>query len=129
MIDWGCRTWLMGVINVTPDSFSDGGRFDRPQAAVRQARRLLEAGVDVLDLGAQSTRPGAVACTAEQEWQRLAPVLEAIQAACAQGLNTIELAREHGGQGLSFSCKLRAFEEIAKADFADVLGVALRGDV
>lgn len=90
MIDWGCRTWLMGVINVTPDSFSDGGRFDRPQAAVRQARRLLDAGVDVLDLGAQSTRPGAVACTAEQEWQRLAPVLESIQAAFPLALLSVD---------------------------------------
>ena len=54
---------------------------------------------------------------AHWEWERRYP-LEAIQAACAQGLNTIELAREHGGQGLSFSCKLRAYEEIAKADFA-----------
>src|SRR5438045_8196685 len=54
---------------------------------------------------------------ARWEWERRYP-LEAIKAACAAGLNTIELAKHHGGQGLSFSCKLRAFEEIAKADFA-----------
>ena len=54
---------------------------------------------------------------AQWEWARRSP-LEAIKAACAIGLNTIELAPKHGGQGLSFSCKLRAFEEIAKADFA-----------
>ena len=81
MIDWGSRTWLMGVINVTPDSFSDGGRFERPEAAVRQALRMLAAGVDVLDLGGQSTRPGAIELDAEQEWQRLAPVLGAIRSA------------------------------------------------
>src|SRR4051812_21942119 len=54
---------------------------------------------------------------ARWEWERRYP-LEAIRAACAVGLNTIELAKKHGGQGLSFCCKLRAFEEIAKADFA-----------
>jgi acrylyl-CoA reductase (NADPH) len=54
---------------------------------------------------------------ARWEWERHYP-LETIKAACTAGLNTIELARQHGGQGLSFSCKLRAFEEIAKADFA-----------
>ena len=54
---------------------------------------------------------------ARWEWERRYP-LETIKAACAAGLNTIELAKKHGGQGLSFSCKLRAFEEIAKADFA-----------
>src|SRR5258708_19434275 len=54
---------------------------------------------------------------ARWEWERHHP-LETIKAACAAGLNTIELAKQHGGQGLSFSCKLRAFEEIAKADFA-----------
>ena len=54
---------------------------------------------------------------ARWEWDRHYP-LETIKAGCAQGFNTIELAKKHGGQGLSFSCKLRAFEEIAKADFA-----------
>ena len=56
---WGQRTQVMGVINLTPDSFSDGGRFDHPDQALKQARRFSRAGVSVLDLGAQSTRPGA----------------------------------------------------------------------
>ena len=77
----GSRTWVMGILNLTPDSFSDGGRFDRPQAAVRQARRLLAAGADVLDLGAQSTRPGATEIGAEAELERLLPVLRAIRRA------------------------------------------------
>ncbi|NCO22289.1 MAG: dihydropteroate synthase, partial [Rhodobacterales bacterium] len=54
------RPRLMGILNVTPDSFSDGGLFDAPEAALAQARRLAEAGADMLDIGGESTRPGAV---------------------------------------------------------------------
>ncbi|MEM1309677.1 MAG: dihydropteroate synthase, partial [Cyanobacteria bacterium P01_H01_bin.153] len=56
---WGDRTHIMGVLNVTPDSFSDGGQFDTVPAAIAQAQALIEAGVDILDIGGQSTRPGA----------------------------------------------------------------------
>jgi len=90
VIAWGARTWVMGVINVTPDSFSDGGRFDRPEAAVRQAARMLAAGADVLDLGGQSTRPGALELDADQEWRRLGPVLLAIRQAHPQALLSID---------------------------------------
>ncbi len=90
MIAWGARTWVMGVINVTPDSFSDGGRFDRPEAALRQAAWMLAAGADVLDLGGQSTRPGALELDADQEWQRLAPALTAIRQAHPQALLSID---------------------------------------
>jgi dihydropteroate synthase len=67
----------MGVLNVTPDSFSDGGRFFDPATALEQARRLVAEGADILDIGAESTRPygGAVAVPAEEEMRRLAPVL------------------------------------------------------
>ena len=90
MIAWGSRTWVMGVINVTPDSFSDGGRFDRPDAAVRQAARMLGAGANVLDLGGQSTRPGALELDADQEWRRLGPALVAIRQAHPQALLSID---------------------------------------
>ena len=69
----------MGVINITPDSFSDGGRFTEVEAAVREAKRQLQQGADVLDLGAQSTRPGAEEVGAEEECRRLLPVLAAIR--------------------------------------------------
>ena len=70
----------MGVVNVTPDSFSDGGRFLEPQRAIEHARQLTAAGADILDIGAESTRPygGAVAVSREEEWRRLAPVLPEI---------------------------------------------------
>jgi dihydropteroate synthase len=70
----------MGVVNVTPDSFSDGGKYLDPGAAVAHARRLLEEGADLIDLGADSSRPGAdVKVSVEQELERLMPVLEALR--------------------------------------------------
>ena len=82
---WGQRTHVMGVINVTPDSFSDGGRFDRPERALAQARRLVDQGVEILDLGAQSTRPGAEDVGAAEELARLLPALQLIRNAIHSG--------------------------------------------
>jgi len=71
------RPIVMGVLNVTPDSFSDGGQYFDPATALEQARRLVAEGADILDIGAESTRPygGAVAVPIEEEMRRLAPVL------------------------------------------------------
>ena len=77
---WGQRTYVMGVINLTPDSFSDGGRFLAPERAVAQARRLVAEGVDILDLGGQSTRPGAEEVGADAELARVLPVLQRLRA-------------------------------------------------
>jgi dihydropteroate synthase len=75
----GARTLLMGIVNLTPDSFSDGGHFLEPAKAIDHALRLLDEGADILDLGAESTRPGAqLTLTPAEEQQRLAPVLEGI---------------------------------------------------
>jgi dihydropteroate synthase len=68
----------MGIVNVTPDSFADGGRFLDPAAAVRHARMLAAEGADLLDVGAESTRPGADPVPTDLEWARLRPVLEAL---------------------------------------------------
>ncbi|WP_005033867.1 dihydropteroate synthase [Holophaga foetida] len=65
----------LGILNLTPDSFSDGGRYFALEDALVQARRLVEAGASILDLGAESTRPGAAYVSPEAEWQRIAPVL------------------------------------------------------
>jgi dihydropteroate synthase len=70
----------MGVTNVTPDSFSDGGRFRDAEAAIAHARRLLADGVDILDVGGESTRPGAAAVSADEEIARVVPVIRAIRA-------------------------------------------------
>ncbi len=72
------RPRLMGIVNLTPDSFSDGGRFLDPGTALDHARRLLAEGADIIDLGAESTRPGADPVSPEEERRRLLPVLEAV---------------------------------------------------
>lgn len=74
----GRRTLLMGVLNVTPDSFSDGGKFLDPRRAIAQALALQQAGADILDIGTESTRPGSEGITVAEELQRLLPVLKAL---------------------------------------------------
>jgi dihydropteroate synthase len=78
----GTRPVIMGIVNVTPDSFSDGGRFHAPQAALAQARKLAADGADIVDVGAESTRPGHIPLSAEEEWARLEPMLAALVADC-----------------------------------------------
>ena len=73
------RPLVMGVLNLTPDSFYDGGRFLTPAQALDQAFRLIQEGADILDLGAESTKPGAKPISAEEEIGRLIPVLEALK--------------------------------------------------
>jgi len=70
----------MGILNVTPDSFSDGGRFIDPAAAVRQARRMVEEGAAIIDIGGESTRPGAQGVSVQEELDRVIPVIEALSA-------------------------------------------------
>ena len=69
---------VMGIVNVTPDSFSDGGQFYRPEEAVRRAKNLIEEGASIIDLGGESTRPGSVPLSWQEEWSRLEPVLEGL---------------------------------------------------
>jgi dihydropteroate synthase len=69
---------LVGILNVTPDSFSDGGQFLHPVEAIAQAEKLLEDGASIIDVGAESTRPHATPLTDEEEWQRLEPVLQVL---------------------------------------------------
>ena len=74
------RPSIMGILNVTPDSFSDGGRFNAPEAALAQARALAQAGADMIDIGGESTRPGAVEVPVDEEISRTAPVIAALAA-------------------------------------------------
>lgn len=76
--DLGRRVLVMGVLNVTPDSFSDGGRFDALPAALAQARRMVSEGADILDIGGESTRPGHAPVPAEQEQARILPAIRAL---------------------------------------------------
>ena len=78
--DWaiGKRTGIFGILNVTPDSFSDGGQYKGVDAALKQARRMTEEGADVLDVGGESTKPGFEEISVEEEIARVVPVIEAI---------------------------------------------------
>ncbi len=69
----------MGILNITPDSFSDGGQFFKPDQALKQAKHLILSGADILDIGGESSRPGADIVTEEEEQQRIVPVIEAIR--------------------------------------------------
>jgi dihydropteroate synthase len=78
--DLGRRTLIMGILNVTPDSFSDGGLFAEFDQAITQAEKLVADGADIIDIGGESTRPGATPVSAEIEIRRVKPVLEAVKA-------------------------------------------------
>jgi dihydropteroate synthase len=73
--NWGERTYLMGILNVTPDSFSDGGEFNTVEAAIAQAQAMINQGVDIIDIGGESTRPNAAAVSVEEELERVIPVI------------------------------------------------------
>ena len=77
--EWCKRTYIMGVLNVTPDSFSDGGQFNTLESATAQAQRMVENGVDIIDIGGQSTRPGAPEITLEEELNRVIPLVEILR--------------------------------------------------
>jgi len=81
VLELGERTLVMGVLNVTPDSFSDGGKFLDPQSAIEHALEMERAGADLLDIGGESTRPGSTGAAAEAELARVLPVLEGLRGA------------------------------------------------
>lgn len=104
----------MGVINVTPDSFSDGGRHATGEAAVRHANRLIEEGADLLDIGGESTRPGAADVPVDEEIRRIVPVLDALRD-CGRPLSVdtrrpavMRAALEHGADLVNDIEALRA---------------------
>lgn len=84
----GARTYVMGVLNVTPDSFSDGGHYNHIDAAVAHAQAMLAAGADIIDVGGESTRPGAAAVSPMQEQARVLPVIEGL---VARGIRAISV--------------------------------------
>ena len=79
---------VMGIVNVTPDSFSDGGKFNTPEEAIRRAKNLVEEGADIIDIGGESTRPGATPISWEEEWTRIEPVLKGLTTPAFQPFNS-----------------------------------------
>ncbi|MBE9163574.1 MULTISPECIES: dihydropteroate synthase [Microcoleaceae] len=77
--EWGKRTYLMGVLNITPDSFSDGGDFYTIESALAQAENMVKSGVDIIDIGGQSTRPGAAEISSSEELDRVIPLVQILR--------------------------------------------------
>src|SRR3954463_15240493 len=101
----GERTLVMGVLNITPDSFSDGGRFNDPDRAFARALELEEQGADIIDIGAESTKPGVKAISAAEELRRLVPVLKRLKGQLTIPISVdtykaevAERALEHGAE-------------------------------
>lgn len=103
----GVRTYIMGILNVTPDSFSDGGQYNAPQEALQQALRLLQEGADILDIGGESTRPGGNPVDEATEMQRVIPV--------------VKLLHEKGIRPLSVDTRKSAVAQAALAAGATVI--------
>ena len=79
IFDFEQKAYIMGILNVTPDSFSDGGKFNRFDEGLRQAEQLIQDGADILDIGGESTRPGYTFLSAQEELERVLPMIEAIK--------------------------------------------------
>lgn len=118
--------WLMGIVNVTPDSFSDGGRFADPARAAAHALALLEQGADVLDIGGESTRPGAAPVSAAEEIARVVPVIEAVRARSAAPISVDTMkpavARAAFAAGAALWNDVRALGEPGALEAAGALG-------
>ena len=79
IFEWGKRTYLMGILNITPDSFSDGGNFLKIDIALYHAKKMIDEGVDIIDIGGHSTRPGAHRITLKEELERVIPIIRALR--------------------------------------------------
>jgi dihydropteroate synthase len=117
----GDRTTVMGVLNVTPDSFSDGGRWSDPTAAVEAGLRMAEEGAEILDIGGESSRPGAAPVTADEERRRVLPVLRGLRAAGCRAALSVDtckagVARAAADEGAEIVNDITALGDPAMAD-------------
>jgi dihydropteroate synthase len=123
------RPIVMGVLNVTPDSFSDGGRFLPVEAAVAHGLKLVEEGATIIDIGGESTRPGAVLVSVDEELQRVVPVVErlraATQAVISVDTSKPEVIREAVAAGAGLINDVRALTEPGALEAAAASGSAI----
>jgi dihydropteroate synthase len=80
LLEYGKKTYIMGILNVTPDSFSDGGDFDNVDRALKHAKEMVEQGADIIDIGGESTRPGHKVISSQEEIERITPVIKRLKA-------------------------------------------------
>ncbi len=102
----GLRPWFMGILNVTPDSFSDGGKFHHLEAAVQRARQLAADGADIIDVGGESTRPDSQPVSLEDELQRVVPVIEALRGEVQVPISIDTTKAEVARQALAAGAKI-----------------------
>jgi len=118
---------VMGILNITPDSFSDGGLFLSADKALQQAHQMIEDGAAIIDVGGESTRPGAAAVTAQEELDRVIPVIESIQRECSAiiSIDTSkpEVMREAVKAGAGMINDVRALREPGAMEAANEAGV------
>lgn len=122
------RPLIMGVVNVTPDSFSDGGRFFSTAAAVAHARQLIAEGADLLDIGGESTRPGAIPVTLDEERRRVLPVLETLaDAGVPLSVDTQKpgMMREAAAAGAAMINDINGFESPGALEVIAATGCAI----
>ncbi|MEF1290171.1 dihydropteroate synthase [Vibrio sp. M260118] len=120
---------VMGILNVTPDSFSDGGKFRALEDALTQAQRMIEAGVTIIDIGGESTRPGAPDVALEEELQRTIPVIKAIRAQSDVWISIdtskAEVMRQAAEAGADIINDVRALQEPGALEVAAATGLPI----
>lgn len=116
------HTVVMGILNVTPDSFSDGGRYFQPQQAADRARQMADEGAGMIDIGAQSTRPGHVPVSAGEEWRRLEPALRAVRAAVSLPLSVDTYYPEVARASMEIGADV--INDVSGSEENDMAGVA-----
>ena len=126
VLDLGSRTHIMGILNVTPDSFSDGGRYADMEQAIAHTRDMAAAGADIIDIGGESTRPGAAPVTEEDELRRIIPLIERLSAELAVPISVdtykssvAKKAIEAGAGIVNDISGLRFSRDMAKPNLAD----------
>ncbi len=122
-IPFGVRPLVMGVLNVTPDSFSDGGRFLDPQYALDQVQLMIAAGADIIDVGAESSRPGSIGINAEEELRRLRPVLQVLGKQCQVTLSVDTKKAEVARRALDWGVHI--INDISALEFDSDMGHAV----
>ncbi|MBT8102105.1 MAG: dihydropteroate synthase [Gammaproteobacteria bacterium] len=120
---------VMGILNVTPDSFSDGGEFDNPQTALRQAASMADAGAAIIDVGGESTRPGAQSVGTQEELDRVVPIIESIKSVTDVPISVDtskpDVMRAAVAAGAAMINDVRALQEAGALAAAAELGVAV----